>query len=852
MAGEKPGQKPDGESGLLRRLPCALTRVNVRWLATGASAAALAAAAPAALAQAAFNPLDLPELLASHSAASLSIFLVLSVFSLVTSFLYVREREKWNGQASAYEREIVRLRQDADRAQLLFAGDVQILATWQAATDEPVIEGDHNALTGANSPRRVLAFGTWLPPADARQMEEDLTRLRHAGEPFTRLMRGINGRYIEAVGRVVAGRAMMRIRDVGEERRHRLEAEAKFAHLYAEHEQICDALDHFPQPIWLRGENRRLKWVNQAYARAVEAQSPADALEREAELLDHRQRTEVEARIAQTVAFSGRLPAVIGGARAAVDVFETPCKHGAAGIATDMSELESVRADLERQMKAHVLTLDQLPTGVVIFDKDQRLVFHNVAYRLLWSIDPAFLASGPTESELLDRLRAEHKIPEPDDFRKWKSEWLDGYRRLEPRRLSWFLPDGRSVNIFATPNPQGGLTYLFDDFTAANQLETQFNAMLRVQGETLDMLQEGVAVFGSDGRMRLSNPAFAKFWKIPEAVMKLSPHIDEIVRIAMISAPEDPLWSDLAGVVSGVSDRRTGFSGRIQRRDDTVLEHNVAPLPDGGTLVTLSDASASFRVERALRERNDALQNAAAIRNEFVQGVSYSLRSPLTTIIGFAQLLDDGIGGPLTTKQHEYSQHIIRSSAALLVLIDNILDLASVDAGEIALDLAPCNLMEDISKVVSGIDDQLASAQVRLRTEISGSLQPFLADSRRIRTAVYSLLSNAIAFSPPGETVTLSAMERDNILTITVVDRGPGIPADLQKKIFQPFESHVSGERHRGVGVGLSIVKAFAELHGGAVELVSALGVGTTVNFRIPYRLPAPSAVPAPGQQRQA
>ena len=817
MAGDQPSrghihwheQAGAAPRGLWQRMLQSGIFPRRRRLSITTSAAAITAMAPAGLAHAALTPVSLASIIENHSEATLSIFVVLAVFSVVTSFLYVRERDKWGGQARVYEDEITRLRSEADRAQLLLASDVQIIVTWNPANDEPLIDGDHVALTGTNNPRRVLAFGTWLPPNDARIMEEHLTQLRHQGEPFARLVRSINGQHLEATGRVVAGRAIMRIRDVGEERKARLNSENQLALVSAECEMFKDALDKFPQPVWMRGTDRRLVWANQAYAHAVDAPDAIDALQREVELLDHRQRSEVEAGLNRNSLYRGRLPAVIAGTRAAVDVFETHCKHGSAGIAIDMSELESLRADLERQMKAHVLTLDQLPTAVVIFDKDQRLVFHNVAYRLLWSLDPAFLASGPTESEILDRLRSEHKIPEPDDFRKWKTEWLSGYRTLEPRRLSWFLPDERSVSVFSTPNPQGGLTYLFDDITATNALETRFNAMLRIQGETLDMLQEGVAVFGSDGRLRFSNPAFASLWKIPEAVMRLSPHIDEVVRVAMITAPDDPLWADLPGIVSGLSDRRTGFSGRIVRRDGVVLEHNVAPLPDGGTLVTLGDATPGFRIEQALRERNEALQSSAAIRNEFVQSVSYSLRSPLTTIIGFAQLLDDGIGGPLSPKQHEYSQHIIRSSAALLVLIDNILDLASIDAGEIALDLEACNLAEDISKVVAGIDDQRASAQVKLVTRISGNLQPFMADSRRIRTAVYSLVSNAIAFSPPGETVTITAEENNSTLVIAVSDNGPGIAPELQTKVFEPFESHTSSEKQRGVGVGLSIVKSF-------------------------------------------
>ena len=172
---------------------------------------------------------------------------------------------------------------------------------------------------------------------------------------------------------------------------------------------------------------------------------------------------------------------------------------------------------MERHLGAYSRMLDQLSTAVAIFDRAKKLTFYNAAYRQIWSLDPAFLDSQPTNGEILDRLRATRQLPEQADFRSWKAQALAAYQAIEPIESVWHLPDGRALRVVASPNPQGGVTYLFDDATQSYALASQVNAMTRVQDETLDALKEGVAVFGADGRMKLINPAFAEMWRFDPA-----------------------------------------------------------------------------------------------------------------------------------------------------------------------------------------------------------------------------------------------------------------------------------------------------------------------------------------------
>ena len=211
---------------------------------------------------------------------------------------------------------------------------------------------------------------------------------------------------------------------------------------------------------------------------------------------------------------------------------------------------------------------------------------------------------------MLDRLRAARKLPEQADFRAWKADILAGYHSVESNETWWHLPDRRTLRVVINPNPRGGVTYLFDDVSERVQLESQVNALTRVQSETLDTLKEGVAVFGSDGRLKLHNRAFSEMWELPHDLTAQHPHIDAVIRACRLLAPQDEPWVDLRGAVAGLADLRMGMDCRVDRRDGSVLECAAQPLPDGATLLTFIDVTASVNVARAL----DRAQRGAGTR----------------------------------------------------------------------------------------------------------------------------------------------------------------------------------------------------------------------------------------------
>jgi signal transduction histidine kinase len=286
-------------------------------------------------------------------------------------------------------------------------------------------------------------------------------------------------------------------------------------------------------------------------------------------------------------------------------------------------------------------------------------------------------------------------------------------------------------------------------------------------------------------------------------------------------------------VITSFGDARHSTSERMIRVDGSVIDVATVPLPDGGTLATFTDVTDSVNFENALVEKNEALEEAARLKNDFVHHVSYELRSPLTNIIGFVELIADGSAGPLNDKQREYAGYIQTSSDALYAIINNILDLATIDAGAMTLDLGKVDIREAMQAVAEAVQPRLAEASVRLEMKASQAIGEFEADGQRVRQVLFNLLSNAIGFSQEGGTVTLSALRKGPEIVFRVEDRGRGISQAVIDRVFDRFESH-GGSGHRGVGLGLSIVRSFVELHGGTVELVSEEGRGTIVTCRFP------------------
>jgi signal transduction histidine kinase len=766
---------------------------------------------------------------------ALTLVLGLLGFALLAIVILFRIRRSAERAELDARDEVAALRADVDRLKALLLSEPQVLVTWPAASEQPEIIGDTGILAPGSTGERVLAFGTWLEASPAGRMEQAVDTLRRDGRGFAMTVTSRAGHPIEAEGRVIAGRAILRLRDVSGIEHELLDLAARHDELLSDVEIMRSLLDTLSAPVWARDEAGRLIFVNSAYAGAVEAENPSDAVARELELLDQGARTEVARVRAAGETYVGRLPAIAAGVRRVFDVIDASSGAGSAGMAIDRTEAETLRAELVRMTEAHRRVLDQLATGVAVFNIDRKLTFYNAAFRSLFDLDAGFLDQTPTDAAVLDILRGKRKLPEEQDFRQWRQQLYEAYRAIEPNEHTWHLPDGRTLRVITTPNPEGGVTYLYDDVTERLDMHRRYDALIKVQRETLDHLAEAVAVFGSDGRVRLHNPAFQRMWKLSHDALEQHPHVEQITAWCQALHDDNAIWRNLRAAVTAI-DNREPIAARIERRDGAVIELATMPLPDGATLVAFQDMTDTVNVERALRERNEALETANSIKIDFVHHVSYELRSPLTNIIGFANLLGDPAFGQLNQKQTEYLGYITASTNALLALINNILDLATIDAGAMTLNLTDVDIRASMEAAAEGVQDRLARNRIALDIRSPPNIGSFIADERRLRQILFNLLSNAVGFSPAGQAVTLVAERGADAVMFTVTDRGPGIAPEVKDRIFDWFETDSRGSQHRGPGLGLSLVRSFVELHGGTITIDSAPGQGTTVTCVFPVQ----------------
>ncbi len=758
-------------------------------------------------------------------------------FAVTAAVALVRHHKHSSQLTEALEKEKGDLKFRVDRLEAMLNTDEQRVIVWTGNGSMPQIWGILPEKSGVpRPPAQLLAFGSWLTAKCAGDLERHLDMLFRTGEAFTTTLKTRTGSYVEALGRTTGGAVVLRLRDLTGERQMQAELAARNAKISGELHMLHALLNAMPAPAWQRDAEGKLIWANAAYAEAVEMQDAESAVKTGATFLDAAARTAMAVQRTEDGCFNARIPIVASGERRVFEVTDVNANVGGAGIAVDISELEQARKELGRAEEFHGRTLDQLQTAVAIYGSDRKLQFYNAAFRQLWDLDAAFLESHPEDSTVLDTLRVGRKIPEQADYRVWRSKMLESYQSLEAKESWWHLPDGRTLRVIANPHPQGGVTYIYENVTEQLDLESRYNALTRVQGETLDNLSEAVAVFGSDGRLRLWNPAFGRIWDLQEDQLAELPHVKEVVSACTLSETEEKAWEQLAGSVTGLVDNRTQNVSRLERHNGDVLDYATVPLPDGGTLVTFVDVTDSVNVERALLEKNEALEQADEIKNAFIQHVSYELRSPLTNIIGFAQLLADPKFGELSDKQGEYAEYIQSSSSALLAIINDILDLATLDAGIMELDLGEVDVASTVSAAVEGLKDRIAEARINLRTHVPENAGVMIADEKRLRQVLYNLISNAVRYSEPDGVVDVSCSREDDQVTFVVKDHGYGIPAEILTQVFNRFVGHDTGSRRQGAGLGLAIVKSFVELHGGTVDIESDEGKGTTVTCVFPAR----------------
>lgn len=774
------------------------------------------------------------------SVSQLSVVMLTAVVGLVAAALVYKAASEMRRKVRAAQDEAAALKRQLAIAEAVIGGEPQILILWDSGLQPRIVNNSLRQVAGLpTDDAAIVSFSTWLDSGSAARFKEALDALLRVGRPFNMILKTVAGAHLETDGRASAGRAVLRMRDVAGYKRDISRIIDGHEGLARDIKSSRAILNSLPIPVWFRDASGRLNWVNQAYVVAVEAEGVDQVIESQIELLEQRQREELAKALQSTPRFRRRITLVTGNERRYLNLLAVRMHDTVVAAAVDVTDVEVAQHELDRQSAAFDRTLDHVSTAIAVFNAEQRLVFTNEAFVRLWGLDQQWLRSQPKDTELFDRLRELGRLPEVVNYREWRNTILDPNEPIDESDRWWHLPDSRIVQLIAEQRPDGGVTHLYIDETERLALESEFNAMLRVQSETIDSLKEGVAVFATDGRLKLFNSSFAAIWRIEVDELRTGPHIDDLVNFARPLFDDLEVWNSLKQAATALSGQRVPLDGQMLRSDASVVDYSLMPLPDGATLVTFADVTDSKRYERALVERNEALETADRVKNQFIGHVSYELRTPLTNIIGFTELLGSQHMGELNEKQQEYLQDISSSSNTLLSIIDGILDLATIDAGSLELNREAVDVREVVKSAIRGVEDRAVRADLMIDVAISDEVTVFSADKARVRQVLYNLLSNAVGFSNEGDTVYLSCWRESGNVVFRIEDNGVGIPPESQEKIFERFESDSRGLKHRGAGLGLSIVRSLVALHGGTLRLVSAPGTGTRVTVYLPENDPS-------------
>jgi len=702
---------------------------------------------------------------------------------------------------------------------------------WRADGAESAL----SALPGEAIATSFTDFVTRLDAVSGARLSAAASSLRASGTAFADTVTLSDGAAYAVTGRRTAGGdSAVWVTDISRTRA----TEAAHAVALASASALRAMFEAVPVPVWRRDRDLGLVDCNLAYAAALDTTRETALAERR-ELAPESSRGKALELARAAAAGATRTEAhhvVIGGSRRLIEITETPDREGGTiGFAIDRTDRENAEAELQRHINAHGGVLERIHAAVAIYGPDKRLKFCNSAFAVLWGIETDWLASGPSLDELLERFRERRRVPEFADFRAFKRQQLAMFTSLiEPQQELMHLPDGRTLSLSVSPHPLGGLVFVYEDVTDRLALERSYNTLIEVQRESLDNLFEGIAVIGSDGRLKLHNPAYRKIWGLSEADLQGEPHLSEIVEKTRSFYDDGGNWPALKQRVIVRISAATLARDLLDRMDGSVLQVATVPLPDGNVLISYQDVTDTQRVERALRERAEALETAGQLKSEFIANVSYELRTPLNAIIGFAEILANEYFGTLTTRQLDYSRGILDSSHRLLSLINDILDLATIEAGYMTLETAKVDIHDMLEAVLTLTRERARNQNLDLALDCPSDIGAIEADERRLKQALFNLISNAIKFTPPGGSIRLEAERDDDELVLSVADTGVGIPMADQARVFDKFERGDPTLYQTGAGLGLSLVKSLVELHGGTVTIESSLDRGTVVRCHLP------------------
>ncbi|MBK9364395.1 MAG: PAS-domain containing protein [Rubrivivax sp.] len=511
-------------------------------------------------------------------------------------------------------------------------------------------------------------------------------------------------------------------------------------------------------------------------------------------------------------------------------------------------QLQELSAQLARKSAALELTLDSMDQGILSLGADGRTNVFNRRLSELIELPADWLAQAPTMAEIA-AYQLEHghygdKLGHivDDHARATLARWIAGERSQFPASYLRRTRTGAMLEVKTRYLPDGGLVRTFTDVTDYVEAQAQTRKLALVAAHTDD----GVAITDAERHIEWINAGFTRITGLTLAQIA-GRRLRDVLAGPAIAADE------LARQDEELARKgRTGGELQLLRSDGQScwVEVEIQSIldADGGILQFVlmgRDVTARRETEAALRQARDEAERASRAKSEFLSSMSHELRTPMNAILGFAQLLDSDPLQPLPARQRAHVQQILRAGSHLLDLINDVLDLARVEAGKQPTVIEAVLLQPLIDECLALMRPAAQALGLQLRAEQDCTGGCVRADRMRLKQVLLNLLSNAVKYNQPGGSVQVQVEAVDEGFAIAIRDTGPGLAAEQQERLFNAFERlGAEGGPVEGAGIGLALSRRMVELMHGRIGLHSQVGQGSTFRVWLPAA-PAP-AVPNP------
>jgi len=488
------------------------------------------------------------------------------------------------------------------------------------------------------------------------------------------------------------------------------------------------------------------------------------------------------------------------------------------------AELEEYSCGLEGRVEGRTAELDRK----VAESEQQRLAIMNIAVDIEET-------NKNLESEVAKRKRIEENLRKKQDAEAAYTDILTVTSRTID--LNTIVTEGLS-NLMKYTDSRLGVVYLYNRDSKTLMPVVARGAADAVAEQSF-LYGEGIpGETAAKKEMVVATDLGDTIYKIPSGDGMVPP--DTIISTPIIF--KDVL---LSVVLTCYTKKATPeLMGFIKRVTDQI----AVAINNANAYTEIQEMAAELKSERdKLEMTSQELAAASRTKSEFLANMSHELRTPLNSIIGFSEILHDGIFGPVNEKQAKYVNNVLVSGKHLLQLINDILDLSKVEAGKIELICEDFSVSDAINEVRELTASIAAKKSIVVDLSVDEGLTTIHADEGKFKQILYNLLSNAIKFTPEHGSITVGARQSEDLAEISVTDTGIGISEEDQKKLFQPFmqADATTSREYGGTGLGLSLVKKFSELHGGTAWVESETGKGSTFTFTIPMECRAKSETEA-------